>query len=143
MSPLHPPYGQPQKSREAMGGKQANAGQGVAGCLGRGEDSCTVRVQRGVGWAVRAALYHCQSPLCPVLGWSQGLRRPWLWVWLPGYSTAMPKHPWKACFPGTPPTRAGAEGPSLIMDVQTVLNKLSPASSTDRDMWAAQLHQEV
>lgn len=55
----------------------------------------------------------------------------------------MPKHPWKACFPGTPPTRARAEGPSLIMAKQTVLNKLSSANSTDRDVWAAQLHEEV
>lgn len=52
---------------------------------------------------------------CPVLNLSRDLRRTWLWIWLPGYSTALPEHPWKASFLITPPTRIGMEGPSLIM----------------------------
>lgn len=64
---------------------------------------------RGVGWAVRAALCCRRSPLCPALSWSLGLWRTRLWVRLPGYGMALPKHPWKAYFPGTPPTRAGAK----------------------------------
>lgn len=52
---------------------------------------------------------------CPVLDLSRDLRRTWLWIRLPGYSTALPEHPWKARFLITPPTRIGMEGPSLIM----------------------------
>ena len=146
VSPLQPPFaGAPRTAPGAQRGDGGKARQGRGWLAAQGGvwTPAPFGSSRGVGWAVRAALHRCQSPLCPALGWSQGLRRTWLWVWLPGYGTAMPKHPWKACFPGTPPTRTGAEGPSLIMAAQTVLNKLSLPSLTDRDVWAAQLHEEV
>lgn len=77
-------------------------------------DPCTPWVQPRGGVGSEGSLHCCHSPCCPVLGGSRGLRGTWLWVWLPGYGTALPKHPWKSSFPETPPTRASAEGPSLI-----------------------------
>lgn len=86
----------------------------------------------------------CRSPLCPALGWSQGLRRTWLWVWLPGYGTAKPNIPGKPVsleHPRPGPERKGQV--SLWLSRRTVLNKLSPANLTDKNVWAAQLREEV
>lgn len=79
---------------------------------GRGVTPAQLRVRRRASWewTVGAAPCNGHFPTLP-----SPLKRMWLWVWLPGYGTVMPKHPWKACFPDTPPTRAGAEGPSLFM----------------------------
>ena len=105
--------------RAALGAQRGSdgkrrPGQGRVWSPREGVDPCTARVQPTGGVGPEGSLDCCHSLCRPVQGGSRGLRRIWLWVWLPRYSTALPKHPWKACFPETPPTRAGAEGPSLI-----------------------------
>lgn len=44
----------------------------------------------------------CHSTLCLALGWSRGLRRTWLWVWLPGYRTVCLSSPGKPGSLNTP-----------------------------------------
>lgn len=91
---------------------------------------------------MKAALHHSRSPRCWTLGWSRGLRRPWLWAWLPGYGTALPKHPWKARLPEHPQPGLEQKGRASLSDEQTIL-KLSSGSFRDRDLGAAEPQEEL